>query len=112
MNKTLSTTRKESYEMVLKTLSLREKAVVQTLRDFGDQTAQEVANRLCVDLKVTKNTGRNNAAPRLTELCEKEIVEVVGKRKDLETGRNVGVFHLKKDIVDILGSSLSWSDRW
>lgn len=112
MNKTLSSTRKESYESILKTLSSREKAVVQALRDYGDQTAQEVADRLCRDIEATKNTNRNNAAPRLTELCEKNLVEVVGKRRDVETGRNVGVFHLKKDIIDVLGSSLTWLESW
>ena len=41
---------------------------------------------------------RNHAAPRLTELCEKGIVEPIGKTLCEYTGKKVTVYALRKAV--------------
>jgi hypothetical protein len=84
-------TRRESYEAIAPTLRKRQKIVLAILRDYGDLTAQEVADTLCV-LRITPTNERNFAAPRLTELCEMGLVEAVGKKVCKKTGRTVTVW--------------------
>ena len=42
-------------------------------------------------------TERNFTAPRLTELCEKGVVEPIGKKLCEYTGKKVTVYALRKD---------------
>ena len=73
-------TRQESYVV-------RPKRTVQILAVLGERemTAREIAYEMGYsDLNAVK--------PRLTELKEIGIVEVVGKKKDLVTDRNVAVW--------------------
>jgi hypothetical protein len=84
-------TRRESYNTVKLTLTARHKIVLAILQEFGDLTAQEVADTLCY-LCVTPTNERNFAAPRLTELCDKGMVRVVGKKVCKKTGRTVSVW--------------------
>jgi predicted HTH transcriptional regulator len=84
-------TRRESYHAVLETLTERQKAVLQVLKERGDLTAQETAAELH-RRRLTPADERNFAAPRLTELCEMGLVAAVGKKKCYKTGRNVTVW--------------------
>ena len=61
--------------------------IVDILNVMGDRemTAREIANELGF-------YERNAAAPRLTELKKRGLVEVVGKKKDGVTGKNVALW--------------------
>lgn len=55
--------------------------------DGREMTAREIAYELGF-------TERNAAAPRLTEMRAKGIVEVSGKKKDNVTGKNVALWRV------------------
>jgi hypothetical protein len=57
-------------------------------------TAKEIAV-LMYRKGLTPNTDRNNAAPRLTELCENGFVEPIGKKLCKYTGKKVTVYQLR-----------------
>ena len=60
-------------------------------------TAKEIAV-LMYRNGFTPNDDRNNAAPRLTELCEKGSVEPIGKKLCEYTGKKVTVYALRKAV--------------
>ncbi len=84
-------TRRESYYTVLTTLTERHKAVLTILKECGDMTAQEIATEL-YKRGITPNDERNFAAPRLTELADKGMVQAVGKKICGKTGRSVTIW--------------------
>lgn len=94
-----SETRRESYDRVLPTLTMRQKIVLAFLREYGDMTAQEVADMLCF-LRATPTNERNFAAPRLTELADKGLVMAVGKKVCKKTSRTVAVWSAVKEGSD------------
>lgn len=54
--------------------------------------------------ELSENLGyieRNATAPRCTELVKMGDLEVIGKRYDTATNRNVAVYALKKKVVDM-----------
>lgn len=84
-------TRHESNEKVNR--KLRQ---LQVLKILGKRqmTAQEIASEMFLR-GYTNNADRNNAAPRLTELCKEGKVEVVGKKKCWFTDRKVTVYEVR-----------------
>ncbi|HZJ77657.1 MAG TPA: DNA gyrase [Clostridia bacterium] len=84
-------TRRESYYTVLTTLTERHKAVLTILKECGDMTTQEIATEL-YKRGITPNDERNFAAPRLTELADKGMVQAVGKKICGKTGRSVTIW--------------------
>ena len=58
-------------------------------------TAMEVANELMTHGFVDR-LDRNNAAPRLTEMCEDGIIVKVGKKLDRWTGRKGTCYQIRK----------------
>ena len=84
-------TRRESYYTVLTTLTERHKAVLTILKECGDMTAQEIATEL-YKRGITPTDERNFAAPRLTELADKGMVQAVGKKICGKTGRKVSIW--------------------
>jgi hypothetical protein len=59
---------------------------------------QMTAKEISVVMKIkgyTNNDDRNNAAPRLTELCISGEVEPVGKKKCQYTGKMVTVYEVR-----------------
>ncbi|HBL84344.1 MAG: hypothetical protein A2Y17_05055 [Clostridiales bacterium GWF2_38_85] len=84
-------TRRESYHVVLATLTERQKTVLAILQECGDMTAQEIASELH-SRGITPPDERNFAAPRLTELADTELVQAVGKKLCGKTGRKVTVW--------------------
>ena len=84
-------TRRESYYTVLTTLTERHKAVLAILNECGDMTAQEIATEL-YKRGITPTDERNFAAPRLTELADKGLVQAVGKKICGKTGRSVTIW--------------------
>ena len=83
-----SDVRAESNETVNRIV--RQQQVIGILSD-GPMTAKEVAVEMW-RRGYTTNDDRNNAAPRLTELCKLGIVEPVGKKTCGYTGKTVTVF--------------------
>lgn len=57
-------------------------------------TAKEVANEMWMRGMIPTNE-RNFTAPRLTELCQQGVVDVVGKKKCLYTGKTVAVYEVR-----------------
>lgn len=84
-------TRRESYYTVLTTLTERQKTVLTILKESGDMTAQEIAAELH-RRGITPTDERNFAAPRLTELADKRLVQAVGKKICGKTGRKVSIW--------------------
>lgn len=74
----------ESYQKTKPDISTRRKEILRALGIF-DMTAREIAYKLNYkDLNAVK--------PRLTELVQAGLVEVVGKRFDEMTQRKVSVY--------------------
>ena len=85
-------TRHDANEEVDK--NLRYKQIREILTEKKALTAKEIA----VEMRRRNFTGsneRNNAAPRLTELCKRGDVEIIGKKKCQYTGKNVSVYALR-----------------
>jgi hypothetical protein len=69
--------------------------ILEVLNEYNGHplTAKEIARELMYR-GYTKNDERNNAAPRLTEMMQKGIVEPKGSRYDNETQKRVTVWGL------------------
>ncbi len=84
-------TRRESYEQVDK-----QRRYEQILECLGHN--QMTAKELSVEMfkrGYIPSTERNFTAPRLTELCQKGIVEPIGKTKCKYTGKTVAVYEVR-----------------
>lgn len=91
-------TRAESHDSVDK--AKKYKQIIEILRGGKEMTAKEIAVEMWKRL-YTKNYDRNNAAPRLTELSKKGIVEPIGKKKCRYTGKTVAVYKLREGQTNI-----------
>lgn len=90
-------TRSEAYEVVDKTK--RYKQIIEILK--GKQlTAKQIAVEMCKRGYIP-TTERNYAAPRLTELSQKGIVEPIGKERCVYTGKTVAVYKLRDGQTNI-----------
>ena len=89
--------RHDSYEITDKQRRRRE--ILFVMQDASGNnkimTAMEVANELLAHGFVNR-LDRNNAAPRLTEMCQDGTVDEVGKKKDKWTGRMVTCYQIRK----------------
>lgn len=85
-------TRKESYEQVLSNLGERQLAVYTYLSRFlKGSTAKELAVKMYED-KVVVSPERNSVHPRLKELVDMGLVEVIDKTVCKYTSRKVAVY--------------------
>ena len=66
--------------------------IIECLKE-KDMTAKEIAVRM-YEKGYIPTDERNFAAPRLTELSQRGIVEPVGKKLCMFTGKAVAVYHL------------------
>lgn len=87
-------TRRQSYDEILETLGKRHQMVIDALKDHGPGTANEIAKYL-FDHGKTATPDRNMVHPRLTELDEMELVDILGKRKCSVTGRTCAVYQIQ-----------------
>ena len=85
-------TRKESYEKIEKTSLHR--AVLEVLEN-ENLTAREIAVAL-FDRGILSFPARAIISPRITELAQMGKIEIVNKKYDDVTERNVAVFAIKK----------------
>lgn len=92
-------TRSEAHETVDKTK--RYKQIIDILKDNKEGlSAKQVAVEMCKRGYIP-TTERNYAAPRLTELSQKGVVEPIGKTKCYYTGKTVSVFKLRDGQTNI-----------
>jgi len=87
-------TRAEANESVDRQKRYRQ--IIECLEERGASTAKEIAVWICLTGQAT-TSDRNLAAPRLTEMCEKGMVEPVGKTKCRYTGKTVTVYDLREE---------------
>ena len=82
-------TRYESYKQIIDKKKQRYSQILNRLD--RPKTAKQIAVEL-YDLGLIPSTERNYTAPRLTELADIGIVEVVGKIKCEYTGKQVALY--------------------
>ena len=84
-------TRRESHESVDK-----QKRYSEILECLGNDkmTAKEAAVEM-FHRGYIPSTERNFTAPRLTEMCQKGLVDVVGKKKCQYTGKTVAIYEVR-----------------
>lgn len=83
--------RAESHEVIDKQKRYRQ--ILSILRG-REMTAREIAVEM-YENGYTSSTERNNAAPRLTEMSERGLVEPVGRKKCQYTGKTVSVYAVR-----------------
>ena len=81
----------DAHETVNK--SLRYRQIKAILKGKKGLTAKQIAVKL-YNKGLCPDSDRNHVSPRLTELCEKGIVEPIGKTLCEYTGRKVTVWRL------------------
>ena len=85
-------TRHDSHDVVDK--EKRYKQIVEIMKENPEpMTAKEISVAMWIR-NYTTTSERNFAAPRLTELSQKGVVEPIGKKKCNYTGKTVAVYHL------------------
>lgn len=90
-------TRRQAYEHVLETLSLRQHNVYQSLKEFPEGvTARELASYM-YEKGLVPSPERNSVHPRLNELIELGLVEIIGKTKCQFSNRKVAVYKIKNN---------------
>ena len=85
-------TRQLSLEDIKPKQKLRYEQILDRLC-YGNKTAKEIAVEL-FELQLIPSTERNYTAPRLTELEQMGLVEVIDKRKCKWTGKMVAVYRM------------------
>lgn len=89
-------TRHDSHESVDK--EKRYKQILEIMAEHSEPlTAKEIAVFM-FSKGYTPTTERNFSAPRLTEMSQKGMVEPVGKKKCIYTGKMVSVYALMEGI--------------
>lgn len=83
-------TKQMSFDDIKQSREKRYKQILDIL-GINQMTAKEIAVKMC-EKRLIPNSERNFTAPRLTELCDKGIVEKVGKKKCKYTGKFVAVY--------------------
>jgi hypothetical protein len=91
-------TRGESHEQVDK--QKRYSQIIECLKECPKMTAKEVAVMM-MQKGYIPTSERNFTAPRLTEMCQKGIVEPIGKTVCQYTGKTVAVYSLRIGQMNI-----------
>jgi hypothetical protein len=95
-------TKRKSYKEVLKTLGTRQSQVFTELLCFPQGvTASELANEMH-KIGFFRTSDRNNVHPRLNEMVEMEIVEIIGKRQCSITNKTVAVYKVTDDVLNTI----------
>ena len=85
-------TRRESNDSVDKKKRYRQ--ILEILQGGKEMTAKEIAVEMC-QRGYVPTPERNFAAPRLTELSIKGLVEPCGKQKCSYTGKTVALYKMR-----------------
>lgn len=86
-------TRRESNELVKRD---KKREMILEQLSYGPATAREIAEVLYREKRVL-TPARDETAPRLTEMMQKGIVEVCGKRKDSKTERKAAIYKIVEE---------------
>lgn len=89
-------TRRESNQEVRR--DKKNRMILEQL-SYGPATARELAVMLHKH-GLTLTADRNETAPRLTEMMQRGVVEVCGKKKDSLTGRKAAVYQIAEEDED------------
>lgn len=87
-------TRRQSYDGILPERGKRCRIILEVLGD-REMTVEEITDELVESGKL-KYYDRNFVAPRLTELKDEGVVEVIGKKPSRRTGKNIAVWAITK----------------
>lgn len=92
-------TRRMSYEDILKNLGTRQLQVFTELLCFSQGvTASELSNEMH-KIGFFRTPDRNNVHPRLNEMVEMNIVEIIGKRQCSITNKTVAVYKVTNEVL-------------
>jgi hypothetical protein len=95
-------TRRKSYKEALKTLGTRQAQVFTELLTFPlGVTASELAYAMH-EIGFFRTSDRNNVHPRLNEMVEMEIVEIIGKRQCSITNKTVAVYKVSGEVFSTI----------
>lgn len=99
MNNITKQTRKESFEKTQ--LKKKNKLIYEQLGN-GEYTARELAIKMYNTKdkdgnRLLRTAERQETAPRLTELAKLDLVEVIKKKYDKESGCSVAVYRRKEE---------------
>lgn len=83
--------RRESNETVDRQKRYRQ--IIECLTEIPEMTARELASYMCLKGYIP-TAERNYVHPRLNELCQRGVVEQLGKKVCKVTGKNVTVYGL------------------
>jgi len=86
--------RHDSHEKVDKKKRYRQITSILASYKVTGLTAKEIAARMC-EKGYIPTSERNYVSPRLTELCEQGVVEPIGKRICMWSGKKVTVYRLR-----------------
>lgn len=92
-------TKRKSYKEILKTLGTRQSQVFTELLCFPKGvTASELANEMH-NVGFFRTSDRNNVHPRLNEMVDMNIVEIIGKRQCSITNKTVAVYKVADEVL-------------
>jgi hypothetical protein len=95
MNKILKETRMDSYKGIQEVSKTRQELCIDMITKLGGKaTANEITMELYLGGHIL-SYDTNYAKPRLHELLENEVVEVIGKKKDSISGRSCAIYTIK-----------------
>ena len=91
-------TKRKSYKEILESLGTRQSQVFTALLLHRNGiTASELANSMHRQ-GFFRNSDRNNVHPRLNEMVEMGVVEIIGKRQCRITGKTVAIYKVKEAV--------------
>lgn len=91
-------TRRKSHKEILETLGNRQAQVFTELLCFPKGiTASELAKEMH-NFGFFLTSDRNNVHPRLNEMVDMNIVEIIGKRQCSITNKTVAVYKVADDV--------------
>lgn len=97
----------ETRQMSFNDIQLKAKVRYEQILDRLDQpkSAKDIAVEL-FELGIIPSSERNYTAPRLTELENQGIVQVIGKKKCKYTGKMVAVYQKTEDIEKMVAENM------
>jgi hypothetical protein len=91
-------TRRESYLNIISDLGTRQSQVFTELLCFPQGTTASELSFHMHDIGFFRSPDRNNVHPRLNEMVELSLVEVIGKRQCSMTNKTVAVYKVKGEV--------------
>jgi hypothetical protein len=93
-------TRRESYQKSLPDIGAKQQVVYDVLKMNNNITARRLATIMYHMSLIPSKDDLNAVRPRLTELCQAGLVEVIRKEYDYTSKRMVSVFKIREEKAD------------